>query len=497
LVKIYNRCTLRFGPDQGSLWGSVMVKKDAKSGKEGSAYSDSAEIFENIFKEATQSTEEPKQAARTSTDKKGAAPQKRTPQVERKPTGPVQTPSRPGGRARGGPTQTKIKSESERKPRKPTSILKIVILFVLFLILGGALLNYFGMVDVSVVIDLFGLGKKEVVQVPPQKRAPGKTPGKAGRASANKRGGEKVAAAPKKAEPAAPVEAEQQPAKAETSAPVAQTQPQQKAAKEEPPPSVQSVQPKPETPAPTPSGQGAGRVTQKEATLPQVQAESKQMPGPVTPRAPAVAPVQPQQAPTPVQPATPSPSAAQPHPKAREELATQGVLPPVVQTQPLVNPVATEVGPSQIGSLGYPYSIYLGSYRTVERANKAISMYQHEELPVYWSRVNLGEKGTWYRVFAGYFRSKAEASGFITRKQLKDAEVKMTKYSVLIGMYSTREEAQQKSGSLLNLGFPSYVIPEAQAKFRLYSGAFSSKQGAEQNVAELASKGVQSRAMER
>jgi cell division septation protein DedD len=238
-------------------------------------------------------------------------------------------------------------------------------------------------------------------------------------------------------------------------------------------------------------------VTQKEATLPQVQAESKQMPGPVTPRAPAVAPVQPQQAPTPVQPATPSPSAAQPHPKAREELATQGVLPPVVQTQSLVNPVATEVGPSQIGSLGYPYSIYLGSYRTVERANKAISMYQHEELPVYWSRVNLGEKGTWYRVFAGYFRSKAEASGFITRKQLKDAEVKMTKYSVLIGMYSTREEAQQKSGSLLNLGFPSYVIPEAQAKFRLYSGAFSSKQGAEQNVAELASKGVQSRAMER
>jgi cell division septation protein DedD len=238
-------------------------------------------------------------------------------------------------------------------------------------------------------------------------------------------------------------------------------------------------------------------VTQKGATPPPLQAESKQMPAPVTPRAPAVAPVQPQQAPTPVQPETPPRPAAQTHPKAREELATQGVLPPVVQTQPLVNPAATEVGPSQIGSLGYPYSIYLGSYRTVERAKKAISMYQHEELPVYWSRVNLGEKGTWYRVFAGYFRSEAEASDFIARKELKDAEVKMTNYSVLIGVYSSREEAQQKSGALFNLGFPTYVIPEARAKFRLYSGAFNSKKGAEQNVEELASKGVQSRAVER
>ncbi len=445
-----------------------MAKKDAKSGKKSGAFSDSAEIFEDIFKEATQSFEKPKQASRTSTDRGGAAPQKRTPQMERKPAGSVQTPSRSGERGTGVPTQTIIKSQTEYKPRKPTSILKIGILLVLFLILGGALLNYFGFVDISAVLDLFGIAKKEVVQAPRPKRVPAKTPGKAGSAPAKKQGGEKVASAvPKKAEPPAPVEAKQQPAKVETSAPIVQTQPQQKVAREEPPPPAQPVQPKAETPAPTPSGQGAAQVTQKEATGPPARAEPKQMPAPVTPRAPAVA------------------------------LATQGVRPPVVKPRPLVKPAATEVGPSQIGSLGYAYSIYLGSYQTPERAKKAISMYQQEGLAIYWSKVNLREKGTWYRVFAGYFRSEAEASDFIARKGLKDAEVKMTKYSVLIGVYSSREEAQQKSAALLALGFPAYVIPEAQARFRLYSGAFNTKDGAEINVAELASKGVQSRAVER
>jgi cell division septation protein DedD len=476
----------------------LMAKKDAKSGKESGAYSDSAEIFEDIFKEVTQSIEKPKQASHTSMDKGGAAPPKRTPQMERKPARSVQTPPRPGERGKGVPTQTIVKSKTEYKPRKPTSIPKIGILLVLFLILGGALLNYFGIVDISAVMDLFGLGKKEVVHGPPPKGAPAKIPGRAVSAPAKKQGGEKVASAvPKKAEPPEPVEANQQPAKVETSAPIVETQPQQKVAREEPPPPVQTVQPKAETPPPTPSGQGPEQVTQKEATPSTVQSEPKQMPVPVSPRAPAVAPVQPQQAPVSVQAVTPSQPAPQTHPKTKEELAAQGVRPPVVQTRPLVKPAATEGGSPQMGSLGYPYSIYLGSYQTLERAKKAISMYQHEGLPLYWSRVNLGEKGTWYRVFAGYFRSEAEASDFIARKELKDAEVKMTNYSVLIGVYSSREEAEQKSAALLDLGFPTYVIPEAQARFRLYSGAFSTKDGAAVDAAELASKGVQSRAVER
>jgi cell division septation protein DedD len=479
-----------------------MAKKDANSEKENGAYSDSAEIFEDIFKEATQPIEKRKQTPNPATARGRRGPEGKTPQMKRNLARPAS--ARPPARDKGTPLppRTIIKPKSEHKAKKPISIVKISILLVLLLIVGGAFLNYFGILEIYPALDLFGLGTKEVVKAPPPKRVLAKTPGKAGSPKPKKQGAEKVAsgalpppAVRKKVETPAPAEPRQKLAKVESAAPILQAHEGER--RKEPLPSVQPLQPNAETPAPTPSGQGAAQVTQKEATPPRVQVEPKQMPAPVTPSAPAVAPVQPQQVPTTVQPATPPPPAPETHPKAKEELATQDVRPPVVQTQPLIKPAATEVGSSQIGPLGYPYSIYLGSYQTVERAKKAISMYQQEGLSVYWSRVNLGEKGTWYRVFAGYFRSKAEGSDFIAKKELKDAEVKKTNYSVLVGVYSSREEAQQKSGALFNLGFPTYVIPEAQVKFRLYSGAFNTKEGAEENVAELASKGVRSQAVER
>jgi cell division septation protein DedD len=434
-----------------------MAKRDADSGKESSAFSDSAEIFEDIFKEATQLVEKRKQRSHRSTDRERPGPEKKTPRAERKSVKPGSTTSQPLEKDTAIRSQTIIKSETEYKARKPASILKISILLVLLLIVGGAFLYYFGVVEISPVLDLFGLGKKEVVKAPPPKRAPAKTPGKARSAPAKMQAVEKVASST-------------------------------------PPPS--SVPKKVETPAPTP--------TPAKQTVAQV-------PPPVLSPAPVAAPVQHQPAPAPVQPAPapaqPAPKQVQPAPtpqpapqaqvKSKQELARQGVRPPAVQTHPSVRHAESEAGLLQSGWLPYPYSIYLGSYQTLDRAKKATSLYRQEGLTVYWARVDLGEKGTWYRIFTGYFRSEAEASGFIAKKQLKEAEVKRTKYSVLIGVYTSREEAQQKSGALLNLGFPTYVIPEAQAKFRVYSGAFVTKNGADLNVAELASKGVRSQAVER
>ena len=51
----------------------------------------------------------------------------------------------------------------------------------------------------------------------------------------------------------------------------------------------------------------------------------------------------------------------------------------------------------------FPYSLYLGSYRNLERAQKAVSQYEKKGLSPYWVKVLLKEKGEWYRVFAGSF----------------------------------------------------------------------------------------------
>jgi hypothetical protein len=148
-------------------------------------------------------------------------------------------------------------------------------------------------------------------------------------------------------------------------------------------------------------------------------------------------------------------------------------------------------------TMPYPYSVYLGAYKTPVRAEKAISIYRKAGLSAYWVKVNLGDKGIWYRVFTGYFKDQNEAKAFITRKRIADAEAKRTKYATLIGIYATGRDAQKEFLALSRLGYSPYVIRMASGESQLYVGAFYTKIGAEEQRLDLASKGVQSRVVER
>ena len=57
----------------------------------------------------------------------------------------------------------------------------------------------------------------------------------------------------------------------------------------------------------------------------------------------------------------------------------------------------------------FPYSIYLGSFKTIDRARMAVSIFQQKGISPYWVKIDLGSKGKWYRVFAGHFQSRDEA----------------------------------------------------------------------------------------
>jgi cell division septation protein DedD len=148
-------------------------------------------------------------------------------------------------------------------------------------------------------------------------------------------------------------------------------------------------------------------------------------------------------------------------------------------------------------ALPYPYSVYLGAYKTPERAEKAISIYRNKGLSAYWVKVDLGDKGVWYRVFTGYFKDQNEAEAFIRRKRIADATAKRTKYATLIGIYATERDAQKEFLALSKLGYSPYVVETAGGESQLYVGAFYTKAGAEQQRLDLASKGVQSRVVER
>lgn len=149
-----------------------------------------------------------------------------------------------------------------------------------------------------------------------------------------------------------------------------------------------------------------------------------------------------------------------------------------------------------LSSVSYPYSIYLGSYRALERVGKAVSTYREVGLSPYWLRMDLGEKGIWFRLFAGHFKTRAEADALITSKKIPGAESRHTRYALLVGAFASAEERNTRTARLVELGYSPYAIAE-EGVFRLYVGAFFQKTRAEKQQEDLASRGVETRLVQR
>jgi len=184
-------------------------------------------------------------------------------------------------------------------------------------------------------------------------------------------------------------------------------------------------------------------------------------------------------------------------PKPPEVGAKEESQPVPVQVQASAKPAAPEVAPSQPITLQYPYSVYLGSFKAAEAVSKALSDYQEKGLSAYWARVDLGDKGVWFRFFTGYFRTKEEAEKYIRDSNIQRAEPGITKFANLIGIYGSDKEVEDQKRALVSAGFYPYVIKAPDGKSLLYSGAFDRKEYAEKERSALASKGIQSTVVER
>ncbi len=164
---------------------------------------------------------------------------------------------------------------------------------------------------------------------------------------------------------------------------------------------------------------------------------------------------------------------------------------PVIQPSDGASKAGTE---AKAVFTSFPYSVYLGSYKTLDRARKVAV---NSPSVSYWVSVDLGEKGIWYRVYTGYFRTRDEAGTFIEEHQIADGESRRTPYANLIGTYRSDEESDQMNRSLLELGFCPYVIKEADGRSRLFTGAFYQRERAEKEHRDLAADGIQSQLVKR
>lgn len=472
--------------------GMVDKKTEDKKGK--GSFSDSSEMFENIFREATSEIqiETGKVVARPGLKLKGATdakpgtrpkapiklelepreklgpkprslPQPRIPQptslkssqetilrpatrtqahveLERKagvvPAGPLTRNPVRGQRSKEEPRPTAGKAKASKKKDKGSPILKAIVFLALLAAAAGGASIYFGIIDVSDYLGWLEPVKMEAPKVAVTK--------------------------PSSTQPAA-----------------RPTQPAvQKAAQPSEP------QAKPTLPPPA-------EVSKTETPPPAAQAPVKVETAPAEEQPPAKS--QPSATVSPVPTSEPKalpPSVQAPTVSKKAEVSQKG-------SQPKEGEFTKTLPPASGSGIAYPYSVYLGSVQGMDLVKKAMSSYNSQGLSPYWSKVDLGSKGTWYRVYAGHFTSAQEAEAFIQQKRIKDGEVKETRYANLIGTFGTKQGGEEKTLALAGMEVSAYSIPAADGQIRLYSGAFITKEGAEKNQAELSSRGIKSEIVER
>ncbi len=172
----------------------------------------------------------------------------------------------------------------------------------------------------------------------------------------------------------------------------------------------------------------------------------------------------------------------------------QGAAPPPAATPGIQDKVK---GPGEnttaAGMVPLPYSLYLGSFKSLERAETAITENGRKGLAPFWTRVKFKNKGEWYRVFLGHFKDPQEAEAFLREHGLSNAKVRKAAFGNLLGLYPADSGAlEDKKRALKEQGFSPYILTGPGEKSRLMVGAYVTREGAEYQKGLLQSKGFQS-----
>lgn len=146
----------------------------------------------------------------------------------------------------------------------------------------------------------------------------------------------------------------------------------------------------------------------------------------------------------------------------------------------------------------YPYTIHLSSTQDLAQARKQLEhMKGRLGEMVFITKINLGTKGTWYRIDYGTFANVKEAvlkleslktKGLAARDVFVGTSVP---FAIELGMFKTRQEAQAAAGNLAGKGMAPYVVKEKDDLYRLLYGAYPDEKSAAPAMSDLMSLNLQ------
>jgi general secretion pathway protein A len=142
--------------------------------------------------------------------------------------------------------------------------------------------------------------------------------------------------------------------------------------------------------------------------------------------------------------------------------------------QPVAGDVSPPVEkPSPLLSLeSRAYILQLGSFNTLATTLRAVDIYTRKGITAHWNEVQMGEKGLWYRVFAGRYESMDAARRFQNTHTLKEAQILFAPWSVLIDRAGSADRIADTRKQVQSRGVDVYTETGDGTRFHLCAGAF-------------------------
>jgi hypothetical protein len=144
----------------------------------------------------------------------------------------------------------------------------------------------------------------------------------------------------------------------------------------------------------------------------------------------------------------------------------------------------------------HPYTLRLSCLRSKKNAQKALLFYKRNNLSPYLVKADAGKRGVWWIIYMGHYKTEEEAKIAKEHFNILDSIVRKTPYANLIGDFYSHSEMAAIIQRLEKLGYCPYFVRAKKGIFRLFAGAFVTREGAAEQREDLKAKGIQSQIVE-
>ncbi|MEJ2039581.1 MAG: AAA family ATPase [Desulfosarcinaceae bacterium] len=125
------------------------------------------------------------------------------------------------------------------------------------------------------------------------------------------------------------------------------------------------------------------------------------------------------------------------------------------------------------------YILQVGSFNTLATTLRAVDIYSRKGLAVHWNEVQLGEKGLWYRVYAGRFATIDSARNFKETHGLEEAQIIFAPWTVLIEKAGSEDQVAMVRKHVQSRAVDAYAESDGGSRFQLFTGAFITEERAQ------------------